>query len=347
MYRTCLHCSSPLGANEVVEAFPVGQRLAFDGARGRLWVICRRCSRWNLSPLEERWEAIEQCERLFRATRTRVATDQVGLARAPDGTELVRIGEPQRPEFAAWRYGNVFRRRRKRAQIVAAASALAAVTYVAGTLWGITALGSVVPFLGMDVPWLIAAHRWSKRVVDRVETSTGTATIVGRDLASATLSAADEGGIAIRVLTSAGLQVVSGELARRMLARVMPMVNQHGGSEQQIQDALSRIDAEGGPLGLISRCATSPRIVGDQRGKVLRPATTGQRWSFASYQLEDLLALEMSLNEAQERRALDGELTALQDAWREAEEIAAIADGLLVPRGVQAALVRLRNDMKG
>ncbi|MBL8960796.1 MAG: hypothetical protein JNJ98_13155 [Gemmatimonadetes bacterium] len=346
MYRSCLHCSSLLGGNEVIEAFPVGKRLAFDAARGRLWVICPRCSRWNLSPLEERWEAIEQCERLFRATRTRVSTDQVGLARAPDGTELVRIGEPQRPEFAAWRYGTVFRKRRKRAQYVAAASVLGAVTYAAGAFWGVTALGSIAPFLGMDIPWLVAAGRWSRRVVDRVETPAGPATIRGRDLGSAMLSEAADAGIAIRVLTSAGLHVVSGEPAKRLLARVMPFVNQRGGSEQQVQDALARIDAEGGPQGLIARCATRPRIEGDQTGKVLRPAVAGQRWSFASYQLEDLLALEMSLHEEQERRALEGELAALQDAWREAEEIAAIADALLVPRGVQVALSRIRDGMK-
>jgi len=64
MYSTCLFCNSPLGANESVEAFPVGKRLAFDQAKGRLWVVCPKCERWNLTPLEERWEAIEQTETL-------------------------------------------------------------------------------------------------------------------------------------------------------------------------------------------------------------------------------------------------------------------------------------------
>jgi len=63
MYATCLFCHSGLGKNEVVEEFPVGRRLAFDAANGRLWVVCGACGRWNLSPLEERWEAIETCER--------------------------------------------------------------------------------------------------------------------------------------------------------------------------------------------------------------------------------------------------------------------------------------------
>jgi hypothetical protein len=40
------------------------------------------------------------------------------------------------------------------------------------------------------------------------------------------------------------------------------------------------------------------------------------------------LAFEMALNEETERQALQGELAALEAAWREAEEIAAIADAL-------------------
>jgi hypothetical protein len=120
-----------LGLNEVVEPFPVGRRLAFDAAKGRLWVVCRGCERWNLSPLEERWEAIEVCERLFRDVRTRVSTDQIGLARLREGLELVRIGAPQRPEFAAWRYGDQFGRRFRRTALWTGAGVSALAGYLA------------------------------------------------------------------------------------------------------------------------------------------------------------------------------------------------------------------------
>src|SRR5688500_17802565 len=119
MYSTCLFCNSDLGSNEALADFPVGRRLAFDAGKGRLWVVCRRCERWNLSPLEERWEAIEQAERQFRATRQRVSTENIGLTRLRDGTELVRIREPLRPEYAAWRYGDQFGRRRRRQRLTA------------------------------------------------------------------------------------------------------------------------------------------------------------------------------------------------------------------------------------
>jgi hypothetical protein len=125
MYATCGFCSSDLGRNEALEQFPMGRRFAYDAAKGRLWVVCRRCERWNLTPLEERWEAIEECECLYGVTRLRVSTDNVGLARLRERLELVRIGRPQRSEFAAWRYGDQFGRRRRRHLMYSTAGAAA------------------------------------------------------------------------------------------------------------------------------------------------------------------------------------------------------------------------------
>ncbi|MDQ6870813.1 MAG: hypothetical protein M3037_02230 [Gemmatimonadota bacterium] len=143
MYSTCLFCKADLGANEAVEHFPVGRRLAFDAAKGRLWVVCRKCERWNLTPIEERWEAIEECERSYRGTKLRVSTDEIGLARLSEGLELVRIGKPLRPEFAAWRYGDQFGRRRRRqfVQGTAIAAGIIAIPTL-GPLVGVTFAGA-------------------------------------------------------------------------------------------------------------------------------------------------------------------------------------------------------------
>ena len=114
MYATCLFCHHHLGRNQLVPGFTVGRRLAFDPARGRLWVVCEHCHRWNLTAMEERWEALESCEQLFRDTPLRISTDNVGLAVVPEGLTLVRVGRAPRPEIAAWRYGRLLRAQLRR-----------------------------------------------------------------------------------------------------------------------------------------------------------------------------------------------------------------------------------------
>ena len=52
------------------------------------------------------------------------------------------------------------------------------------------------------------------------------------------------------------------------------------------------------------------------------------------------LALEMAAHENTERMALEGELAVLEEAWREAEEIAAISDKLLIPKSVEDFISR-------
>ena len=66
MYTTCIHCQQSLGANESIEALPIGRRLAFDGEKGRLWVVCR------------------QCERAYRDTRVRDGIRLIEMAGGPE-----------------------------------------------------------------------------------------------------------------------------------------------------------------------------------------------------------------------------------------------------------------------
>ena len=54
MWSHCMFCKGSLGRNQVLETFPVGRRLAFDTQLGQLWVVYRRCERWNLGELRAR-----------------------------------------------------------------------------------------------------------------------------------------------------------------------------------------------------------------------------------------------------------------------------------------------------
>src|SRR5437763_16782041 len=150
MFASCLFCNGSLGANDSIESFPVGRRLAFDAKKGRVWAVCPRCARWNLAPLDERWDAIDQCERAYRSTTLRVSTDNIGLARLGDGLELVRIGAPLRPEFAAWRYGTRFNRRRRQTQWAAFGGA--ALTAVAGAALAPTPAPHLLPATVSSIP---------------------------------------------------------------------------------------------------------------------------------------------------------------------------------------------------
>jgi hypothetical protein len=347
MYATCLFCNKPLGSNEALETFPIGERLAFDAAKGRLWVVCPKCERWNLSPLEERWEAIEQAERLYRDTRRRVATDNIGLAKLRDGTTLVRIGAPLRPEFAAWRYGDQFGRRRRRQLLLAGG--------------GIAALGAVVvggAVAGASVGgfgWIIAKSGSTivqgspETVVAKIRTEDGRLLQVRRrHLGQTTLTRSADGSLAIDLRFKNGQDRFVGREAQRIASIVVPKVNRFGGSKQAVADAVKEIDAVGSAEGYLDRLTRVSRVwtrAPDPRSLPWWRRQSEQqfhKWGLFALPSSQRLALEMALHEEAERRALEGELEELERAWRDAEEIAAISDDLLVPASVTTALDRIK-----
>ena len=351
MYSTCLFCHTTLGANEAVEHFPVGRRLAFDAAKGRLWVGCRKCERWNLTPLEERWEATEECERSFRDTKLRVSTDQIGLSRLSEGLELVRIGKPLRPEFAAWRYGDQFGRRRRRMMIgVGAGIVGAAAVGLIGPVVGFSffASGQVLQFgyHGFEM--------WQRtRVAARVRDNDGNLRLIrGHEVKETVVlppTADSAWGLRImhrppresappwwRYTKDAGVQTdIRGEDALRAAAQLLPVINKEGASRDVIKGAVK-----------IATEHDDPSAVFDNVARVAATRSTwriyGKGAMLAGISPEVRLALEMASHEESERRAMEGELYLLEDAWREAEEIAAISDDMFLPTGVSESLAEIK-----
>lgn len=83
-----------------------GHRLAFDPEKGRLWTVCPGCTRWNITPLEDRWETLEACEAAVRDQgRELLRTRHLSLYGVGKG-QLIRVVNPPRPEFVDWRYGS-------------------------------------------------------------------------------------------------------------------------------------------------------------------------------------------------------------------------------------------------
>lgn len=343
MFSTCIFCNKPLGRNESIESFPVGERLAFDPARGRLWVVCRSCERWNLTPLEERWEAIEEAERLFRDTKRRVSTDNIGLAKLSSGLTLVRIGEPQRPEFAAWRYGDQFGRRRTRAVLLAGGGVAAMAGIVAG---GAFAGASVGGFAWMFARWGQAAIYGSpETIVARVKTDElGVIEVRRRHLEESSLSAGADGGLRLLLRFRNGHRVFTGPEAERLAAVVIPKVNRYGGGRRDVARAVEQIEREGDSLKFLRAFANeAAALTAPIRQQRRRSRRSQFQHGLFGLPKEQRLALEMALHEETERRALEGELAELEQAWRDAEEVAGIADNLLVPQGVETDLRRLKD----
>lgn len=141
---------------------------------------------------------------------------------------------------------------------------------------------------------------------------------------------------------------LEGRLANRFLERALTSANGWRAGRGRLEGALQRLEAQGGPEAFMRELGkgnggiypgwatnnapvqTDPRgawrrLVGSFRGERI----SGYRWKRPQpLAREDTLALEIAIHEEAERRALEGELAALEAAWREAEEIAAIADTL-------------------
>lgn len=351
MYSTCLFCQTRFGDNRELERLPVGRRVAFDQAKGRLWVVCRACARWNLVPVEDRWETIEDCERRFRSTLVRVSTDNVGLCRLPEGLELVRIGTPLRPEFAAWRYGHQFQRRHDRRAIRAL-----------GKLVGppaLIALGPLLAMVGGPIPPLLlaaaaggAAYHLLRRPELELRTSSGRRLEISPEgIKNARLIRDDtvpEGWALMvphlernaslpwfegRREVDPGWLVLHGSDARLAASLLLPKVNPLGGDQETVGGAVQWLEASGGPEGA---------FVTFSRSHLVRMPLDNVESKIVTLHAEVRLALEMALHEEEERRALAGELSVLEWVWRHEEMLADLADGLGLPQGLEERLEELR-----
>ncbi|HEU0055168.1 MAG TPA: hypothetical protein VFQ39_18405 [Longimicrobium sp.] len=394
MYRSCIHCAAGLGRNEALEAFPVGRQVAFDPEKGRLWAVCARCRRWNLAPIEERWEAVEEAERAFADARLKVTAENIALARLADGTRLVRVGRAPARELAAWRWGGLLQARWRRSRLRSGAVAGSATFAVAGAL---LFLGPFTPPLnaGLVAAWWagvraarngvervvrdVARARGDRRVLARVRADGAVVTLRRGHLRGAWIEpASDDGAIALHVPAVEAVEgiggarflggleampspvVLEGAAARNTLARALVRVNAAGAGAGLVDEAVEMIARAPSPADYLAALAANRVTLGlpgeddvlstsvgpsgvdlywlrraegegipPERREAWRQATTrrvvcGARWGGPLLGI----TLEMALHEESERRALHGELALLRAAWREAEEIAALADRL-------------------
>jgi hypothetical protein len=221
------------------------------------------------------------------------------------------------------------------------------VTALGGLAVGGAALGVSIGGFGWVLAQLgrMAVHGGDETIVARVPTEEGKVLPVRRrHLAESTLAHASDGALAIELRYKNGMSRFEGPEALRVASIVIPAVNRFGGSRETVAAAVGEIEQTGGPERYVEQLARRADVMTAVRGRPHRYGRKGRIGRTGLYGLTtvDRLALEMALHEEAERRAMAGELALLERAWREAEEVAAIADDLLVPSGVRSALERLR-----
>ncbi len=333
--RRCIFCHGPLPPNDALEHFPLGSRVAYDPDRGRLWAVCGSCARWNLAPIEERWEALEELERGWRDHgRVLASTDTIALIRIP-GLDVVRVGGASLPEEAWWRYGADMVRRRSRYRALQWAGRAA--TLVA---WGATGGAFYVFGAGNSLNRVARWYRFGSSAW-RGETRCGTCGsplyhLTFRQIRRLYLTKDADGDPALHLRCSrcgssrtGGEHRIEGVEADHLLRRVVTYHHFSGASERQVSNATAYIDRLGSPAALTSHLLAS-----------------GLRMDALLLDRErrtQAVALEIALNDENERLLLGMELGELEARWREEEEIAAIVDGELTPVG---GLERLRQALR-
>jgi hypothetical protein len=334
VFTTCLVCSQPFQRNEELEHFPNATRIAFDPSRGRLWAVCRTCKRWSLTPIEDRWEALEELEKAVTdRARMLSQTDNVALLRVGE-VEVIRVGRANLTEEAWWRYGREIIDRKSKYRKLTFAGTVAAGTAIAGG-WATGGIGWIGAwFLWEHAPGRVAdAARWLRfggrawRGHEQCANCGHHFTDLNfRDRSQLILTPSETSGSmgvvqrcpVCRDYRDGGLHL-GGKEGEHVVRRVLAYHHFEGANEHRVRSATRLIQEAGSPQDLT-------RIV-IKGGRTL-----------ADVQRTGGIALEIAANEAVEQRLLEMELAELEAIWRQEEELAAIVDGELTPMPLMETL---------
>lgn len=325
MFRSCGFCNASFDGDGGPSGLGVGRRIAFDEWMGRLWVVCPRCSRWNLTPFDDRLERIESVARAASQGRIAASTEQIALIRW-ERYDFVRVGKPPRVELATWRYGERLRnRQRERMKVVVPLTIGAIGLGIAANVVAGGGFGVVVWNIHRVADWMYLRMVGGRKVT-LVEpplcVHCGTVMqLRARHVQHARVVPDTHADMAV-VLSCPrcrreGAQLTGAD-AIQVLRQGLTYLNLKRGGRRKAEDAAREVDHVGGADNLVRDIAVRELTLHS-----LRP--------------ERGLALEMAVDER-------AEVEELERQWREAEEIADIADGTLgTSTDVEDELRRLKN----
>ena len=337
-HHRCLFCHTPFADGWRFGTLPPAWRIAFDVARERVWIVCDSCYRWNLWPPEEQGNAISSLERVCKDRGQVLARTENITLLAVGNMILIRVGNATLHERAFWRYGREVLMRER--QYRSAGARISAYAY--------GALAAVAESVGLgDRNFKVRFEEGLTEEVLRWRRF-GWAAWFGRlkcpscgsylraarfDLSWWFYPMLDESGeLALGVpcprcdpWTPEKIYHLQGYEAESVLRRVLAYQNVSGADERAVEKAVKEVEDAGSAESFLEITA--------------RDAPFLRELSFPQS-----VALEISLNEGVERKALEAEAKALEFMWRREEELARIMDEELDPKGL---LSRWRAKGKG
>jgi hypothetical protein len=319
LYSCCLFCGRRFPDSTMFGRLPPGLQLAYDPARSRLWSICGRCRRWNLVPVEERFDAIELLEHTVSGRAELLARSDNITLYALDELHIVRIGAARLSERASWRYGGY-----------SARAAAAAVSSRRSEFIAVTAVGAVerlgaLPGLGrlprhIDAGRALDLVRWSRfgsiawGGSARCSHCNSVLHALHFDVSWWLYPRITRDRLVVGVpctrcdpWTPSKVFDLAGEDAQLVLRRVLAYQHVGAGRDRLVQDAAA----------LVQQAGSADRL--------LMELSTG-RSSLWSLGTERGIALAIALDHLAEKRLLQVRLEGIESAWRLEEELARIID---------------------
>ena len=351
MYNSCLRCNGSLGTNTEIPHLSVGRKIAFDAHRGRIWVICARCGQWNLTPLEERWEALAECEELATKAEARTSGTTAALAQTASGLELLRVGGMSDADIANWRYGRRIGDRSRR-QLWMLMPHMGAAVSMGTTTWLTTRHLLASVWVSM-ISGILLFSLWRKppRLWTRFDDGSGRSRLLWFwQRQHARFERPPRERVVLVLPRWRGDLRLTGDRAAAALASLLPRINGADCAGADVSRSVGFVSAAEKDVWVkpSKPGRGARRRQRSRKGPIpapLPPPRQLRPWELLAHYSptvwlervppEHRLALEMAATEEMEQGELTARAESLAEEWRDEEEIGAISDDLLLPDPVR------------
>jgi hypothetical protein len=210
--------------------------------------------------------------------------------------------------------------------MVGATAPVFGIAAVSTLTWAIITPGlNMMPILGSLA---VKEYIHEERVIAKLPDRHRKIVVRAKHLPHVELSARGDGSTSLGVPHDGGWARFDDARAIQNTAVLLAGVNRNGAGGRSVDAAVNQIEAVGDAMTFMAAASARSAL---REATKLSPLHAYRQLGVMHLSPAECLALEMAVHEESERRAMHGELAALEQAWRDAEEIARICDDDLTP----------------